>query len=121
MSEDEPESGIQFPFGDPEAIRAQAAAMERAGDAMSEVMSALKDPGRALVMSDGEWLALSAKVEVAQREWAESMGGGERVYGPGPLAGAVEQLSERMVAQHDAQRRQIEELWALARRERPNN
>jgi len=121
MAEDEAEPRIEFPSGDPEAIRSQAAAMERAGEAMREMASALDDPDRALVMSDGQWLALSVEVEVAQRELAESVGTGEDVYGRGPLGGAVEGLLERMAAELGAQGRRIEALWARARRERPNN
>ena len=121
MAEDEAEPRIEFPSGDPEAIRSQAAAMERAGEAMRKMASALDDPDRALVMSDGQWLALSVEVEVAQRELAESVGTGEDVYGHGPLGGAVEGLLERMAAELGAQRRRIEALWARARRERPNN
>jgi len=120
MADDEAE--IPFPAGDPEAIRARAAAMERAAEASRKMASALKDPDQALVMSDAEWLALAAELEVAQRELTESsVGTGVDVFGPGPLAGAVKGLLEQMAAELADQRRRLEELWARARQERPNN
>jgi len=123
MADDEADPGIQLPSGDPEAIRSQAAAMERTAEAMRLMSSALSDPDRALVMSDAQWLALAAELEVAERELAESTatGTGESVYGEGPLGGAVEQLLERMAAGVADQRRGLDELWAEARRQRPNN
>lgn len=118
MAEEKPQPRIP---GDPEAIRSHAAAMSRAADAQTKVVSALADRDKALVMSDGQWLALTVELEAAERELSESVGGGEDVWGPGPLAGTVERFVERMVAGLAYQKRQIEELWAIARRERPNN
>jgi len=122
MAEDEADPGISFPAGDPEAIRSQAAAMERAAEATRKMASALKDPDRALVMSDAQWLALAAELDVARGELTESSAGtGVDVFGPGPLGGAVKGLLEQMAAELADQRRRLEELWARARQERPNN
>jgi len=119
MAEDRPEpAGIP---GDPEAIRSHADALERASKAQTKVVSVLADRDRALLMGDGEWLALATELEAAERELAQSVGGGEGVWGRGPLAGELDKFTERMVAGLADQRRGLEELWALARRERPNN
>jgi len=95
--------------------------MERTGMAMRKMASALSDPGTALAMSDGQWLALAMELEVAERELTRSAGNGEDVYGHPALGRAVEKLLERIVAELPAQRQRIEALWAEARRERPNN
>jgi len=118
--DDRPEQRIEMPPGDPEAIRLQAGAMNRVGEAIGELASVLADPGRALLMGDGQWLSLLAEIDRAGREIAELAGSGERVYGH-ELGRAMDKLFERKLAALAAQRRRIEELWAMARRERPNN
>jgi len=120
MAEEQPEQRIEMPPGDPEGIRSQAGALERVGEAMGELASVLGDPDRALLMSDGQWLSLLAELDRAQRELGELAGSGERVYGH-ELGRAMDELFERQLAALAAQRLHVEELWATARRERPNN
>lgn len=110
--------GIPIPPGDPDAIRGQADALERAAKALHELSSRLGDPDRALVMPDEEWLALFTRVAVAERELAGLAGTGD-VFGDAQVARAFEAMLLRMTGELATARHAVEELWSRAKRERP--
>lgn len=104
--------GITMPPGDPELMRAHADSLASAGEALDELARKLEDP--AAVATD-EWLRLSMRLAVAERELTKAAAAGEQAFGP-KVARAFAGLVERMLPSIVQARQTAEQCLQVARR-----
>jgi len=93
-------------------LRLRRAGSDRpAGEALTDLADRVSNPA---AVATGEWLRLSMRLAVAERELAAAVAGSEHAYGP-KMAKAFVAMIERMMPSILQARQTAEQCLAIAR------